>query len=261
MFAVPRLRRVLSKIIRSAADVALFCCFAPRTTRISNDFQLLAREPVQGRRRIELVSYPHTPVGRDESGLVLRQALDLPPSSNPRSVELGRQLRARASSPADIPDLAIEHFRRSGLRYTLDPGFGALSNACDFEFMEQMVVKFSDQGTEQTSLSSKFSTFSGRSPSGASVITASKDVLNPNPASTFKPQIINDNGKWIVLDPEALGGNSVEQATAQQKMKSAASLNEQVIRASFGNDKNTSKDSLSSSLFELLNKVGKVKTL
>ena len=146
------------------------------------------------------------------------------------------------------------------LRYTLDPGFGALSNTSDFEFMEQMVVKFSDQGTEQTSLSSKFSTFSGRSPSGASVITASKDVLNPNPASTFKPQIINDNGKWIVLDPEALGGNSVEQATAQQKMKSAASLNEQVIRASFGNDKNTSKDSLSSSLFELLNKVGKAKT-
>ncbi len=90
-------------------------------TRISNDFQLLAREPVQGRRRIELVSYPHTPVGRDESGLVLRQALDLPPRSNPRSVELGRQLRARASSPADIPDLAIEHFRRSGLRYTLEP--------------------------------------------------------------------------------------------------------------------------------------------
>ncbi|WP_374244735.1 DUF3488 and DUF4129 domain-containing transglutaminase family protein [Zoogloea sp.] len=90
-------------------------------TRISNDFQLLAREPVQARRRVEIVSHPHTPVGLDESDLVLRQALDLPPRANPRSVELGRQLRARAATPAAIPDLAIRHFRDSGLRYTLDP--------------------------------------------------------------------------------------------------------------------------------------------
>ncbi len=90
-------------------------------TRISNDYQLLAREPVQSRRRVELVSYPHTPVGLDETPLVLRRALDLPPRSNPRSVELGHQLRANAGNPAEIPDLAIDHFRRSDLRYTLDP--------------------------------------------------------------------------------------------------------------------------------------------
>jgi hypothetical protein len=141
------------------------------------------------------------------------------------------------------------------LSYTLDPRFGALGCSCDLEFMEQMVVKFSDQGTEQTSLSSKFSTFSGRSPSGASVITVSKEVLNPNPASTFKPQIINDNGKWIVLDPAALDDNSFEQATAQQKFKSAVSLNEMIINSAFpADDQKTSKNN---SLTNLLNKIGK----
>lgn len=147
------------------------------------------------------------------------------------------------------------------LRYTLDPGNGALSNTSDFEFMEQMVIKFSDAGEEQMSLSAKFSTFSVRSPSESSVFTLSKEVLNPNPASTFKPQIINDNGKWIVLDPAALGGNSFEQAVVQQKMKSAVSLNEQVISAFFGNDKSTSVDSSSLGLLSLLNKVGKAKPL
>ena len=147
------------------------------------------------------------------------------------------------------------------LRYTLDPGNGALSNTSDFEFMEQMVIKFSDTGAEQISLPSKFSSFSGRSPSESSVFTLSKEVLNPNPASTFKPQIINDNGKWIVLDPAALGGNSLEQTVAQQKIKSAVSLNEQVISAFFGNDKGISEVSTSSGLLSLLGKVGKAKVL
>lgn len=147
------------------------------------------------------------------------------------------------------------------LRYTLDPGNGALSNTSDFEFMEQIVIKFSDAGTEQISLPSKFSSFSGRSPSESSVFTLSKEVLDPNPASTFKPQIINDNGKWIVLDPEALGGNSIESAVVQQKIKSALSLNERVVSAFFGNDRGTSEDASSAGLFELLSKVGKEKML
>ena len=87
----------------------------------STDYQLLAREPVNSLRRIELVSYPHTPVGRDEDAASLRQALALPAGSNPRTVDLGRQLRARANAAADIPTLAIEHFQRSRLRYTLEP--------------------------------------------------------------------------------------------------------------------------------------------
>ena len=178
-----------------------------------------------------------------------------------RTVSFNEKDTATASRILNSDAINSTRLDQGFLRYTLDPGNGALSNTSDFEFMEQMVIKFSDTGAEQISLPSKFSSFSGRSPSESSVFTLSKEVLNPNPASTFKPQIINDNGKWIVLDPAALGGNSLEQTVAQQKIKSAVSLNEQVISAFFGNDKGISEVSTSSGLLSLLGKVGKAKVL
>jgi len=178
-----------------------------------------------------------------------------------RTVSFNEKDTATASRILNSDAINSTRLDQGFLRYTLDPGNGALSNTSDFEFMEQMVIKFSDTGAEQISLPSKFSSFSGRSPSESSVFTLSKEVLDPNPASTFKPQIINDNGKWIVLDPAALGGNSFEQTVAQQKMKSAVSLNEQVINAFFGNDKGISEDSTSSGLLSLLSKAGKAKLL
>ena len=178
-----------------------------------------------------------------------------------RTVSFNEKDTATASRILNSDAINSTRLDQGFLRYTLDPGNGALSNTSDFEFMEQMVIKFSDTGAEQISLPSKFSSFSGRSPSESSVFTLSKEVLDPNPASTFKPQIINDNGKWIVLDPAALGGNSFEQTVAQQKMKSAVSLNEQVINAFFGNDKGISEVSTSSGLLSLLSKAGKAKLL
>ena len=89
--------------------------------RFTDDYQLLSPDAVQSRRRIALVSYPHTPVGRDESSLNLRAALQLPSGANPRTVELGQRLRAAAKSPDEIPTLAIAHFRASRLSYTLEP--------------------------------------------------------------------------------------------------------------------------------------------
>lgn len=137
------------------------------------------------------------------------------------------------------------------VRFILDPGYGA-AHTNDFEFMEQMINKFSDKGSEMKSLDPKFSTFTGvKSVVDNMVIHTSKDVTNP----PFKPQIINDNGKWIVLDPAALGDNSFEQATAQQKMKSAVNLNEMIINNAFpADDQKTSK---SNSLTNLLNQIGK----
>lgn len=89
--------------------------------RYTHDFQLLAKEAVTARQRMDLVSYPATPVGLDESPLQLRLALALPPSGNPRTRALGEALKARAANPAAIPELAIAHFRQSGLAYTLEP--------------------------------------------------------------------------------------------------------------------------------------------
>lgn len=87
----------------------------------TDNFQLLSREPVRSRQRLTLVSYPHTPVGLDESPNILRQALDLPAGFNPRTRELGARLHAEANGADDIVTRAIAHFRNSRLRYTLDP--------------------------------------------------------------------------------------------------------------------------------------------
>ena len=89
--------------------------------RYSSDFLLLALAPVHTRQRVDLVSHPGTPVGLEEREAVLRQALELPPGSNPRTRALGARLRAEARASSDIPALAIAHFRASGLAYTLDP--------------------------------------------------------------------------------------------------------------------------------------------
>ncbi len=76
---------------------------------------------MQNRQRVTLLSYPHTPVGMEETVFNLRAALALPPGFNPRTRELGQRLRAEAKNPADIPALAIAHFRQSRLSYTLEP--------------------------------------------------------------------------------------------------------------------------------------------
>jgi len=89
--------------------------------RYGSDFQLLAQAPVHTRIHVDLVSHPGSPVGLDESDAVLRQALNLPPGSNPRTRALGARLRAEARTSSDIPALAIAHFRASELAYTLDP--------------------------------------------------------------------------------------------------------------------------------------------
>lgn len=87
----------------------------------TDSFQLLAREPVRSRQRLTLVSYPHTPVGLNESANTLRQALELPAGFNPRTRELGARLRAEADGADDIVARTITHFRGSRLTYTLEP--------------------------------------------------------------------------------------------------------------------------------------------
>lgn len=89
--------------------------------RYSSDFQLLAQAPVHTRIRVDLVSHPGTQVGLDESDAVLRQALYLPPESNPRTRALGTRLRAEARTSGEIPALVIAHFQAIKLAYTLDP--------------------------------------------------------------------------------------------------------------------------------------------
>lgn len=77
------------------------------------------------------------------------------------------------------------------LRHILDPGYGALSNTSDLGFLEQMVTKFSSEGSAQSSLDSRFATYTPViSIKDNIVLSASEDVkLKP-----FEPDITNVNG-------------------------------------------------------------------
>ena len=176
-----------------------------------------------------------------------------------RTVSFNEKDTATASRILNSDAINSTRLDQGFLRYTLDPGNGALSNTSDFEFMEQMVIKFSDVGAKQMSLPSKFSTFSYRVINESAVFTASKQILNPNPASTFKPQIINDNGKWIVLDPSVLEDNLFEQALTQQKMKLTTSQNEMIVNTLFANDHKVSKNSQLFDVLKLLSIPGTTK--
>ncbi|MBT2774913.1 hypothetical protein J7J47_22060 [Halomonas sp. ISL-60] len=77
--------------------------------------------------------------------------------------------RVRTASFTDADATTVERIQSSGdisstrldqgfLNYILDPGYG-FTHSSDFEFLEQMVSRFSTNGNDTTPLDSKFSTF------------------------------------------------------------------------------------------------------
>lgn len=91
------------------------------------------------------------------------------------------------------------------LRYTLDPGFGALTFTGDMAFLQQMVVKFSDEGTVNMALDPKFSTYTPIPINDKVVFTASNEILNPNQAAIDAPDYtsIDGVGHWRTPELEA----------------------------------------------------------
>lgn len=93
----------------------------PPGAAASADFQLLARTPVIARTRYEMVSYADYRVGLEEPAYALRRALHLPDRANPRTVALGRRLRAEHGDDRRIIAAVLQQFRRENYVYTLTP--------------------------------------------------------------------------------------------------------------------------------------------
>lgn len=87
----------------------------------TNDFQLLAPEPVRSRARFALRARPHTMVGIDERETVLAAALRLPSRGNPRARQLAQEFAKAGGGARDIVQRAIDHLRTGGYVYTLTP--------------------------------------------------------------------------------------------------------------------------------------------
>lgn len=97
------------------------------------------------------------------------------------------------------------------LRHFLDPGYGALTNTSGLAFLEQMVIKFSNEGDTQTSLDIKFANYKSLSINDNTVFTTHKDVK----IASFKPHAISVNGTWTLTEFGKSQGYTLDKVTGQ----------------------------------------------
>lgn len=103
---------------------------------------------------------------------------------------------------------------RGFLSFILDPGFGAIGNNSSYEFLEQMVTKFSDEGAMQAALGSQFDTYVPViNLSDNIVMTRSQDVK----ILRADPLVINDKGVWSVTEQGRAAGYSLDPQTGRAR--------------------------------------------
>jgi transglutaminase-like putative cysteine protease len=93
----------------------------PQFSFISGDFQIMASDPVNHRKRYEMQSYVNATYGVVENRFALRRALSLPPGLNPRTLELAQELRARHGEDPALVEEVLRLFRSQNYFYTLEP--------------------------------------------------------------------------------------------------------------------------------------------
>ncbi len=111
-------------------------------TIMTADLQWLASRPVTDMVRYSAISYPsfrHGPLSATGNAAYgLQDYMDLPPSYNPRTLQLAQDMRrdpqlARANT-ATLVAAVLERLRTGGYRYTLEPGTTGQHSADEFWF-------------------------------------------------------------------------------------------------------------------------------
>ena len=98
----------------------------PTGSSITPDFLLMSLTPVTSRRRYEVESVLDYTAGANSNDFMLRRALQLPQGFNPRTLDMGRQLRNQYGRSANgnneaIMNAALTYFREQKFTYTLEP--------------------------------------------------------------------------------------------------------------------------------------------
>lgn len=93
----------------------------PDDAVLARDYMLLAKRPVNQRRRYTITSYLDSTLSAEITGLEERWALQLPDRFNPQAQELAAQWREETGSDREIVERALSMFREQPFVYTLQP--------------------------------------------------------------------------------------------------------------------------------------------
>ncbi len=99
---------------------------------LTDDFQLLSKEPVTSRLRYNARSMLHYHANVLELNQQLNRATQLPSGFNPRAQALAQSWRNLA--PAHIVNTALRHFNQENFAYTLEPPLLGANSVDDFLF-------------------------------------------------------------------------------------------------------------------------------
>jgi transglutaminase-like putative cysteine protease len=101
---------------------------------LTNDFQVLNKEPVHARLRYAARSNLVYRANLQESERQLQRALQLPKGFNPRAQQLAAEWRAGNKDDAAIVNTALTYFYQQGFVYTLEPPPLGANTVDDFLF-------------------------------------------------------------------------------------------------------------------------------
>jgi len=104
------------------------------TVRLQPDMQLLAAQAVTERVRYDVASSLDYQLQADESPVVLRDWMELPPGFNPKTHEFATQLRSRSADDLDMVNAVLQMFREQQFSYTLRPPRVGRNGVDDFLF-------------------------------------------------------------------------------------------------------------------------------
>ena len=106
----------------------------PTDSRLSGDYQLLARRPVRNRIRYEMRSVPGLMAGKLLAAQAIKSNLLLPPEVNPRARELAAGWRRQLDDDEAIIREMLQYLRRQPFVYTLSPPPLGANSVDDFLF-------------------------------------------------------------------------------------------------------------------------------
>ena len=91
------------------------------SVRITPEMRIITSDLVRQRVRYDMRSYTSYRFNVEANESERRNWLDLPPTYNPRSLQLAEEIRSRSGNDADRVRATLDHLRRGGYAYTLSP--------------------------------------------------------------------------------------------------------------------------------------------